>query len=69
MQTFPKLKKLRIFHKKKKINLNLIFNKKEGIELISHKFENEKQILEIRFNNKSYNIELSLIGKIQIKIY
>ena len=31
---------------RKKINLSLILSKKKGIELISHKFENEKQILE-----------------------
>ena len=51
---------------KKKINLNLIFNKEKGIELISHKFLKEKQILEIRFKNKRYVTELNLIGKIQI---
>ena len=52
---------------KKKINLSLIFNKEKGIELASHKFEKEKQILEIKFKNKKYVIKLNLIGKIQIK--
>ena len=52
---------------KKKINLSLIFNKDKGIELASHKFEKEKQILEIKFKNKKYVIKLNLIGKIQIK--
>ncbi len=52
---------------KKKLNLNLIFNKKKGIELISHKFEGQKQIIDIKFNNNTYSFELNLIGKIQIK--
>ena len=63
----PQSNQIKKISKKKKINLNLIFNKKKGIELISHKFEKEKQILEIKFNNKKYIIELNLIGKIQIK--
>ena len=50
---------------KKKIYLNLIYDDK-GINLISHKFVNEKQHLEIKFNNKIYFVELNLIGKIQI---
>ena len=49
------------------INLSLILSKKKGIELISHKFENEKQILEVRFKNKRYNFKLNLIGQIQVK--
>jgi murE/murF fusion protein len=35
--------------------------------LISHEFLKEKQILEIKYYNKKYLIELNLIGKIQIK--
>ena len=65
--TIPECKKIKNISFKKKLNLNLIFDKKKGIELISHKFENEKQVLEIRFNNRQYNFELNLIGKIQIR--
>jgi MurE/MurF fusion protein len=60
-------KKIENISLKKKINLNLIFNKEKGIELISHKFSKEKQILKIRFKNTKYDIELNLIGRIQIK--
>ncbi len=63
----PQLKKIKKISVKKKINLNLIFNKNKGIELIFHKFENEKQILRIKFQNVEYDIKLDLIGKIQIK--
>ena len=62
----PQYNQIKKISQKKKINLNLIFNKEKGIELISHKFLNEKQILEIRFNNKKYFTEINLIGKIQI---
>ena len=60
-------KKIENISLKKKINLNLIFDKKKGIELISHEFKGEKQILYIRFDNRTYFIELNLIGKIQVK--
>jgi MurE/MurF fusion protein len=63
----PQIKQIKSISLKNKINLSLIFNKKKGIELVSHKFFNEKQILVIRFNNRKYKIELNLIGKIQIK--
>ena len=60
-------KKIKEISLKKKIDLNLIFDETKGIDLISHKFLNEKQILEIKFKNRKYNFELNLIGKIQIK--
>ncbi len=62
----PQRKKLQSISIKKKINLGLIFDKKNGIELISHKFKGEDQILKIGFNNRNYNIRLKLIGKIQL---
>ncbi len=63
----PQSKKIKKISIRKNINLSLIFDKKSGIELISHKFFNEKQILKILFKNKRYKFELGLIGKIQIK--
>ncbi len=63
----PQIKKIKNIAVKQKINLNLIFNKNKGIELVSHKFQNEKQILVIKFKNKKFVIQLNLIGKIQIK--
>ena len=61
------VRKIKNISVKKKLNLNLIFAKKNGIELVSHKFQNEKQNLEIIFKNKKFNIQLDLIGKIQVK--
>ena len=65
--SIPQSKEIKKISNKKKINLNLIFDNKKGIELISHKFKDEKQILKIRFKNVSYNFEFNLLGKIQIK--
>jgi len=62
----PQKKELTKISSKKNLTLNLIFSKQNGIELISHRYEDEKQILEIRFKHKNYNFELNLIGKIQI---
>ena len=62
----PQQKQIRKISLKKKIKLNLILEK-NGLELISHKFSNEKQLLVIRLNKVNYLIEINLIGKIQIK--
>ena len=61
------VRKIKNISVKKKLNLNLIFDKKNGIGLVSHKFHNEKQNLVIIFKNKKFNIQLNLIGKIQVK--
>ena len=63
----PQVTKIKNISVKKNANLNLIFSKKKGIELISHKFKNEKQILKIKYKNIQYIISLKLIGKVQIK--
>ena len=65
-QNIPEIEKIKNIATKRNINLSLILSDK-GIKIISHHFENEKQILEIRFDNKKYKIEINLIGRIQIK--
>ena len=62
----PQFKKIEKIGQKNRLGINLIYNKRKGIELISHKFENEKQILEISLRNKRYKFKLNLIGKIQV---
>ena len=63
----PQIKTIKKISSKKNLNLNLISNKEKGIEIISHKFINRKQILAICYKKKRYNLTLNLIGKIQIK--
>ena len=65
--TIPQYENIKKIISKKNINLNLILSKKNGIELISHKFANDKQFLEIKINKQKHQLELDLIGKIQIK--
>ena len=65
--TISERKKIEKITLKKNINLNLIFCKEKGIQLISHNFFNGKQNLEILFGKKKFEIKTSLIGKIQIK--
>tara|TARA_B100001057_G_scaffold364647_1_gene367552 strand:+ start:2947 stop:5799 length:2853 start_codon:yes stop_codon:yes gene_type:complete len=63
----PQFNKIKNISIKKNLNLSLIFDNEKGIELIFHKFLNEKQVLKIRFNKREYKIILNLIGKIQVK--
>ena len=63
----PETQKIKKISIKKNINLSLIYNEFNGIQLISHRYENEKQILEIKFKKVKYKIHLNLIGKIQLK--
>ena len=63
----PEYKKIRKIVLKKKFNLQTISNNKGNLKIISHRFQNEKQIVKIKYNKNIYNFETYLIGKIQIK--
>ena len=52
-QNIPQANKIKKISSQKGINLNLIFSQKKGLNLISHKFDNERQIIEIKFRNKN----------------
>ncbi len=66
-ENIPEAQKIKKISIKKNINLSLIHNESNGIQLVSHRFEKEKQILEIKFKKAKYKIYLNLIGKIQVK--
>ena len=63
----PEFKRIKKISKKKNYLLASISDENKGIKLISQKFSGENQILKLKFKNKIYKTELSLIGKIQIK--
>ena len=63
----PEYKKIKRIVQKKKLRLNTISNKGADLDIISHKYEGEKQSLKINYKKKSYTIQLNLIGKIQLK--
>ena len=60
-------KKIKNIALKKKLNIETISNNKSSLSINSHKYHNDKQLLEIKYKNKIYEFETILIGKIQIK--
>ncbi len=63
----PQSKKLKEIAKKKKIRFETIGGKNSTLELVSHKYQGENQILKIRYKSKIFVSKLKLIGKVQIK--
>ncbi len=61
---FNKIKKISF---RKNLNLQAIDDKKNNFKLLSHKYDDEAQILKIKYNNLIKEINLNLIGKVQIK--
>jgi len=52
---------------KKNLNLFSLLDKKNNFQFLSHQFEDESQLLRIKYNNSTYKIKLNLIGKVQLK--
>ena len=63
----PQYKKIKEIALKNQFNIETILNSKSNLEIISHEYRNEKQIVKIRYNKKIYKFETRLIGRIQIK--
>ena len=63
----PEYKKIKNISSRRKLYLSTISNNKSNLKIISHKYFNNKQLIQIKYKNKLYNFETELIGKIQIK--
>ncbi len=63
----PQYKKLKNIALKKRLNIETISNNRSDLEIISHKYHKNKQIIEIKYNENIYKFKTSLVGKIQIK--
>ena len=63
----PEYKKIKEIALRKKFKVQTISNNSGNLEIISHKYQNEKQIVQIKFNKNIYKFETKLIGSIQIK--
>ena len=63
----PQYRKIKKIALKNKLNIETIANKRSNLEIISHEYHDEKQIVKIRYNKIIYEFETRLIGKIQIK--
>ena len=63
----PEYRKIKEVALKKKFLVQTISNKNGYLKIISHQYQNEKQIVKIRYNKNIYKFETKLIGKVQIK--
>jgi MurE/MurF fusion protein len=63
----PEYKKIRNIALKKKQNIETISNYKSSLNIVSHKYLGENQLIQIKYKNKIYAFQTKLIGKIQIK--
>ncbi len=63
----PEYKNLKKISLNKKFNLHVLSKGNNGIDIYSHKFKDDKQIIEITHNQKNYKLQTDLIGRIQLK--
>ncbi len=66
-ETIPEFKKIKKISISKKLRLQPLNNNKNQFQILSHSFRGEKQILKIKYNNLMREVNLNLIGKIQLK--
>ncbi len=65
-EKIPQFKKIKKISLNKNLKLQTL-NNKNNFKILSHSFSGEKQILKIKYKGLTKTIDLSLIGKIQLK--
>jgi len=63
----PQYKIIRNIVERKKLKISTVGSIKSSLELIKHRYKNDKQVFQIKYNNKIYLLKVNLIGKVQIK--
>ena len=63
----PQYKKIRNIALKRNLNIKTISNHKSSLNIISHIYSQDKQLVKIKYKNKIYKFQTILKGKIQIK--
>ncbi len=63
----PEYKKIKEIALRKKLNIQTISNNNGSLRIISHEYQDEKQIVKIRYHKNIYKFQINLIGKVQIK--
>ena len=63
----PEYKNLKKISLNNRFNLQVLSKSNNGIDIYSHKFKDDKQIIEITHNQKHYKLQTELIGRIQLK--
>ena len=66
-EKIPEFKKIKNIASNKDLNLFSLLEKKNNFQFLSHQYEGESQLLEIRYNDSTHIIKLNLIGKVQFK--
>ena len=66
-QEIPEFKKLKKITVNRNLSLHTLSNIKNNFQLLSHKFQGEAQLLQIKYKNFTHTIKLNLIGKIQLR--
>ena len=66
-EKISQFKKIKKIASNKNLNLFSLLDKKNNFQFLSHKFEDEAQLLEVKYNNLIHKIKLNLIGKVQLK--
>ncbi|WP_440651033.1 UDP-N-acetylmuramoyl-L-alanyl-D-glutamate--2,6-diaminopimelate ligase [Candidatus Pelagibacter sp. HIMB1495] len=66
-KNIPQYKTIKKISLKKKLKLSAINEKQNNFQILSHRYDNENQLIKIKNKNSIKEINLNLIGKIQIK--
>ncbi len=66
-QLIPEFKNIKKITINKKLKLHTLNDKKNNLELLSHNFKGEGQVLRIKSNSSIQDLNLNLIGKVQLK--
>ena len=66
-ENIPQFKKIKKITINKNLKLNILNDKKNNFEFLSHTYQGESQIINIKLNKFVKKIKVKLIGKIQIK--
>ena len=65
--TIPQFNQIKRISNKKRLKLETVFGKNSNLELVSHIYKNEHQILRVKYKSQFFEVKLNLIGKIQIR--
>jgi murE/murF fusion protein len=66
-EKIPEFKKIKNIAFNKNLRFFSLLDRKNNFQLLSHQYEGESQLLEIKYNNLIHKIKLNLVGKIQLK--
>ncbi len=66
-EKIPEFKKIKNIATNKNLNLFTLLDKKNNFQFLSHQYEHESQLVEIKYKNSIHKIKLNLIGKVQFK--